>query len=137
MDFAPTDAQRDIGELARKLFTAQCTPAILKTVEATQERFHRKLWQELVTSGLLGAALPEEHGGSGNGLLELCTLLQEAGAAVAPVPLWSTLVCGALPIATFGTPAQKQRFLPGVVSGEIILTAALAEPGEPDPTKLR
>ncbi len=137
MDFSPTDAQRDIGELARKLFAAQCTPAVLKAVEATPERFHRKLWSDLAAAGLLGAALPEDQGGSGNGFLELCTLLQEAGAAVAPVPLWTTLVLGALPIATFGSDAQKKRFLPGVIGGDIMLTAALNEPGEADATKLR
>jgi alkylation response protein AidB-like acyl-CoA dehydrogenase len=136
MDFAPTDNQRDIGELARKLFAAQCTPAVLKAVEATPERFHKKLWADLAAAGLLGAALPEDFGGSGNGLLELCTLLQEAGAAVAPIPLWATLVTGAAPIAQFGTEAQKKRFLPGVVAGTTILTAALTEPGETDPTKL-
>jgi alkylation response protein AidB-like acyl-CoA dehydrogenase len=136
MDFSPTDNQRDIGELARKLFAAQCTPAVLKAVEATPERFHKKLWADLAAAGLLGAALPEDVGGSGNGFLELCTLLEEAGAAVAPIPLWATLVTGAAPIATFGTDAQKKRYLPGVVSGATILTAALTEPGEPDPTRL-
>jgi 3-oxocholest-4-en-26-oyl-CoA dehydrogenase beta subunit len=136
MDFSPTDAQRDIGELARKLFAAQCTPAVLKAVEATPERFHKKLWHDLAGAGLLGAALPEEFGGSGHGLLELCTLLQEAGAAVAPIPLWSTLVVAST-IAQFGSEAQKKRLLSGVIAGETILTAALAEPGEPDPSKVR
>jgi alkylation response protein AidB-like acyl-CoA dehydrogenase len=136
MDFAPTDNQRDIGELARKLFAAQCTPAVLKAVEATPERFHRKLWTDLAQAGLLGAALPEDLGGSGNGFLELCTLLQEAGAAVAPIPLWATLVTGAAPIAHFGTDAQKKRLLPGVAAGTTILTAALTEPGETDATRL-
>jgi alkylation response protein AidB-like acyl-CoA dehydrogenase len=41
------------------------------------------------------------------------------------VPLWSTLVLGALPLAQFGSDAQRSRWLPGVVAGEVILTAAL------------
>jgi alkylation response protein AidB-like acyl-CoA dehydrogenase len=52
---------------------------------------------------------------------------------VAPVPLWATIVCAALPIAEFGTAAQRERWLPGVVSGEALLTAALAETGINDP----
>jgi hypothetical protein len=44
-------------------------------------------------------------------------------------------VLGALPIQRFGSEAQKKSFLPGVVSGETILTAALVEPGNEDPTR--
>ncbi len=45
---------------------------------------------------------------------------------MAPVPLWATLVLGALPIAEFGSPTLKDAVLPGVVSGDQLLTAALA-----------
>jgi 3-oxocholest-4-en-26-oyl-CoA dehydrogenase beta subunit len=44
---------------------------------------------------------------------------------VAPVPVWSTLVLGALPIAHFGSDGQRARWLPGVVAGDVVLTAAL------------
>jgi alkylation response protein AidB-like acyl-CoA dehydrogenase len=44
---------------------------------------------------------------------------------VAPVPLWATLVLGALPLARFGTEAQKEHWLPRVVAGQAMLTAAL------------
>jgi 3-oxocholest-4-en-26-oyl-CoA dehydrogenase beta subunit len=57
--------------------------------------------------------------------MELCLLLEAQGNAVAPVPLWATLVLGALPIARFGSEAQRSRWLPGVVAGEVLLTAAL------------
>ena len=58
--------------------------------------------------------------------MELCLLLESHGTAVAPVPLWATLALGALPIARFGSEAQQNRWLPGVVSGDVILTAALS-----------
>ena len=57
--------------------------------------------------------------------MELCLLLEAQGNAVAPVPLWSTLVLGALPLARFGSEAQRAAWLPGVVAGDVILTAAL------------
>ena len=44
---------------------------------------------------------------------------------VAPVPLWATLVLGALPLGRFGPEALAGRWLPGVVAGETLLTAAL------------
>ena len=51
--------------------------------------------------------------------MELCLLLEAQGNAVAPVPLWATLVLGALPLARFGSEAQRARWLPGVVAGEV------------------
>jgi hypothetical protein len=136
MDFDFTEAQRLVAELARKIFEERCTPASLKLVEATPERFDRPTWRMLASSGLLGTSIPEPHGGSGHGFLELCALLQEAGAAVAPVPLWPTLVLGAFPLARFGTPEQQARFLPHVARGEWLLTAALAEPDGSDPMRV-
>lgn len=131
MDFAPTDAQKDIAGLAKKIFGDKVTPAGLKALEAGA-RVSAELWKELATAGLLGVALPESVGGSGNGFLELCALLEEAGAAVAPVPLWATLVGAALPIAEFGSAEQKQRWLPGVAAGDVMLSAAFHEPGGGD-----
>jgi alkylation response protein AidB-like acyl-CoA dehydrogenase len=131
MDFSPTESQKDIRALAGKLMAATVTPASLKALEASGEVFHAKLWSELASAGLLGAALPEELGGSGGGFLELCSLFEAQGAAVAPVPLWTTLTT-AFAIAEHGSPAQKKRWLPGVVSGEVILSAAYAEPGASD-----
>jgi 3-oxocholest-4-en-26-oyl-CoA dehydrogenase beta subunit len=66
--------------------------------------------------------------------VELGVLLAEVGWSVAPVPAYATLVLGADPIARHGNPEQQQRFLPGVISGERILTAGLAEAGRSDPT---
>ena len=79
----------------------------------------------MAAADLLGLAVPEEHGGGGYGLMELCLLLEAQGNVVAPVPLWATLVLGALAIAHFGSAAQRERWLPGVVSGQVVLTAAL------------
>lgn len=133
MDFSFTEAQKAVADLSRKILTERVTPEALRSVEAGPDWYFKKLWDDLATAGLLGTAIPEEHGGSGHGIRELCALLVEAGAAVAPVPLWPALVLGALSVARFGTPEQKQRWLPGVASGEIVLTAALAEEHALDP----
>ena len=45
---------------------------------------------------------------------------------VAPVPVYPTLVLAGLPLARFGSEQQKKEWLPGIASGELILTAALS-----------
>jgi alkylation response protein AidB-like acyl-CoA dehydrogenase len=133
MDFSFNESQTAVAELARKIFQTRVTPQSLKATEAQPERIDRALWSELASVGLLATALPESAGGSGYGLLELCALLEEAGASLAPVPLWSTLLVGAMPVAEFGTDAQRARLLPGVASGDTLLTAGLSEAANDDP----
>ncbi|MBX3026916.1 acyl-CoA/acyl-ACP dehydrogenase [bacterium] len=132
MDFAFTEEQDALRQLARKIFEDHGTHEQLRAVEQSPEWFHRALWDELARANLLGVALPEDVGGSGLGFLELAVLLEEQGRAVAPVPLWPTLALAALPINLFGSEAQRQRWLPGVARGETVLTAALTENGWDD-----
>ena len=134
MDFTFSEEQETISKLARDLFERRATPERLVALEAGEVRFDDALWQELAAVDLLGTALPESVGGNGGGFVELGVLLAEVGRAVAPVPGYATLALGADPIARHGNPEQRQRFLPGVVAGDRILTAALAEPGRSDAT---
>lgn len=133
MDFSHSEEQSALRELARKILEEQATPERIREIERSEERLDRALWRELAKANLLGAALPERFGGSGYGFFELCMLLEEVGRAVAPIPAWPTLVLGALPIAEFGSEEQQRRFLPGVATGEIVLSAALEEPENDDP----
>jgi 3-oxocholest-4-en-26-oyl-CoA dehydrogenase beta subunit len=126
MDFTPTAGQVDAGELARQILGDRCTPERLTEVEQAGDRFDRELWRELGEAGLLGLALPEEYGGAGLGLLELATLLEEAGKVVAPVPLAAHMVA-AMTVARFGTEELQGQWLPGAATGETVLTAAVAE----------
>ncbi|HEV3235069.1 MAG TPA: acyl-CoA dehydrogenase family protein [Candidatus Dormibacteraeota bacterium] len=133
MDFGYDQDQEALRDLARKMLSDRATPRRLEEVEAGEERIDRDLWAEMAAAGLLGVCIPEEFGGSGLGLVELSVILEEVGRAVAPVPAWSTLALGALPVAEFGSTAQKESLLPGVVRGDVILSAALQEPGNYDP----
>jgi len=125
MDFKLSDEQLAVSEAATGIFSGLVDAERIAAVEGGIERIDRELWQALASADLLGLAVPEADGGAGYGLMELCLLLQAQGNAVAPVPLWSTLVLGALPLAHFGSEAQRAGWLPGVVAGEVILTAAL------------
>ncbi len=133
MDFSFSEEQEAVRGLAAQIFAGHATVERIKVVEQSDERIDRELWRALADAGLLAIAVPEEHGGSGLGIIELCLLLEEQGRTVAPVPLWPTLVLGALPLAELGTAAQRAAWLPGVVQGDVLLTAALAEYGANDP----
>ena len=137
MDFTFTDEQETVGKVARQLLEARATPEHLAELESKDERYDAALWNELASSDLLGIALPESVGGSGGGFLELGVLLSEVGYSVAPVPVYATLALGADTIARHGDSEMQQQYLPGVVEGSTILTAALAEPGSSDPTAPR
>ncbi|HBZ72487.1 MAG TPA: acyl-CoA dehydrogenase [Deltaproteobacteria bacterium] len=132
MDFAYSEDQQSLRELARKILEDRATHERLKQVESSEDRVDRELWAELAKANLLGVAISEEHGGMGMGFLELCILLEEVGRTVAPVPAWATLVLGALPVSKFGSAEQQRRLLPAVVSGAALLSAALLEPGSDD-----
>ena len=91
------------------------------------DRFDAELWSELARANLLGPGGPRGARRLGARPDRACLVLEQQGRAVAPVPLWATVVLGALPVARFGTPAQQARWLPAVVAGDVRLSAALTE----------
>jgi 3-oxocholest-4-en-26-oyl-CoA dehydrogenase beta subunit len=125
MDFTLSDEQLAVSEAASGVFSGLVDADRVRAVEQGETRIDRDLWRALADADLLGLAVPEAEGGAGHGLVELGLLLQAQGAVVAPVPLWATLVLGALPIARYGSDAERARWLPGVVCGDTVLTAAL------------
>jgi len=131
MDFSFSEEQEAVRELADRIFTDLSTQERLREMETAEgnDRFDRKLWSELAAAGLLGIALPEDVGGAGLGFLETGLLAEAAGRTAAYVPVVETLAAAAPAIARFGTDAQKQQWLPGVVAGDTVLTTALVELG--------
>lgn len=126
MDFTFTPEQDDAAALAARILADRATNERMKTVEQDGDRFDRELWAELGQSGLLGLALPEEYDGAGLGLIELCRVLVEVGRTVAPVPLAAHGPAARL-VSELGSERQRRQWLPGAASGQLLLTAAVAE----------
>ena len=114
MDFRFSEEQEALQGLAREIFENEVTPERLKAVESAGEGIDDELWSRLAEANLLGLSIAESQGGMGMGFFELCVLLHEMGRAVAPVPLLSSLVGAAGPLAEFGTEAQRDRWLGGM-----------------------
>lgn len=89
--------------------------------------YDESAWKDMGRAGLLGLAVPEALAGEGLGMVATSAVLTEVGRQAAPLPAWSTLALGVLPVARFGTEAQRRRVLGGVADGERVLTAALTE----------
>ena len=132
MDFGFTEEQQEMGALARRILEDKVTETVLREADAGDARFDKATWAALADANLLGIGLPAEVGGSGYGLVEQCVVLEAVGRSVAPVPVAATTVFGAAPIAAFGTDEQRARWAAPSAEGQVVLTAALAEPAHRD-----
>lgn len=133
MDFSFDETQEAIRDLAKKILGDLVTPDSLDAIEKGDDWFHAAAWAALKQSEVLGIAVPGAYGGGDLGMIELCLMLQHVGRTVAPIPLLPSLVMGALPIAEFGSDAQKRAILPATAAGDVILTAALQGEGSANP----
>ncbi|MCG1018279.1 MULTISPECIES: acyl-CoA dehydrogenase family protein [Burkholderiaceae] len=101
---------------------------------ATAERastFHRDGWRRCAEFGLFSMALPEEYGGAGAPLSDLLAVMDGLGYGSEDLGLLFSLNAHlwtvALPLAIHGTPAQRSRFLPGLMDGSLIGANASTE----------
>ncbi|MHB8658146.1 MAG: acyl-CoA dehydrogenase family protein [Solirubrobacteraceae bacterium] len=117
MDFDLTEEQKHIKAVARELLSARSPFSKVRTA-ADRGEYDSVVWQELVDLGWPGIAVAETHGGQGLGAVELAVLLEELGYACAATPFLSTATAAAVIQAT-GSDEQRERWLPGLASGEL------------------
>jgi alkylation response protein AidB-like acyl-CoA dehydrogenase len=129
VNFSFSDEQQAVSDLAAQILGETVTHERLKEQRAAGEHVDRLAWQRLADAGLLGIGLPEADGGSDQGFVAVTLVLEQIGRHVAPVPYYASVVLGALPLAWYGSEAQRQALLPGVIDGSTILTGAYQESG--------
>ncbi len=96
---------------------------------ATQDKPIDEMWRELGRAGYLGVTVPEEYGGTGLSLSRLAVLMEElANHGVPSLFLIVSTAMGAIPIAKYGTEAQKRRYLPPMADGSEKFCFAITEP---------
>jgi alkylation response protein AidB-like acyl-CoA dehydrogenase len=119
MDFTPTEEQAAARDLAARIFGDLATPERLTAAGTGSDP---ELWKALCGAGLVGAV--EELG-----LLGLVLLLEEQGRTTAQVPYASTCVYGLLAVAAHGSPEQRERLLPGIGDGSVVVCGAFPAQG--------
>ncbi|WP_306366798.1 acyl-CoA dehydrogenase family protein [Nocardiopsis sp. CC223A] len=97
--------------------------------KAKEDAYLTELWKAAGELGYLGVNLPEEYGGGGGGIGDLAAVLEELSAAGCPTLMMvvSPAICGTV-LSRFGTPGQRERWLPGIAAGETIMAFAITEP---------
>ncbi len=133
MDFTLDESQQELVGLARRILSKESTQERLNSLDSQGVWFDKPLWSQLADAGIVGASLGEDVGGGGLGFAAAALVCEQVGAHVAQVPHLETVLT-ALTIDHFGTADQRQRYLPEVAAGRLLLTTAHTETGREAPT---
>lgn len=128
MEFKLNDEQELLRDTIREFVETEVAP-IAAEIDL-EERFPEELIPQLGEIGVMGIPIPEEYGGVGMGNLEYVMAVEEISKACAStgvtVSAHTSLCCW--PILNFGTEEQKQKYLPGLATGEKLGAFGLTEP---------
>ena len=138
IQFAFTDEQEQFRAAIRRFLNDKSPTTEVRRLMATQEGYDPEVWRQLSTElALPGVHIPEQYGGAGFGMVELCIVAEELGRALLCAPYFSTAVLGSNAIMNAGTDAQKSSLLPDLASGARLATLAVTEPkGNWDPASI-
>jgi alkylation response protein AidB-like acyl-CoA dehydrogenase len=125
MKAIPTAEQREFAAMLRALLSAECPPSLVRALdESGADRTTPALWKALADAGVFGLAIAQEYGGSGGSLDDLAVFYTEAGRALCPTTVHST-VQAALAIDQLGPAEIKAVWLPSLARGNVRGTTAL------------
>ncbi len=125
MKAIPTAEQREFASALRALLVAESPVSLVRALdEPGADRSTPALWKALADAGVFGLAIAEEYGGSGGSLDDLAVFYTEAGRALCPTTVHSS-VQAALAIDQLGSPDVKSTWLPPLARGTARGTTAL------------
>jgi len=129
MNFELTDEHKQVRDVARQFAEAELGDKIAP-YDARHE-FPHEIVAKLAPLGFLGVLVPEEYGGSGLDYVSYALIVEELnrGDASVGITMWAHNSLGTNHINLFGSPEQKQRWLPALASGQVLGAWGLTEPG--------
>ncbi|MBM3324644.1 MAG: acyl-CoA dehydrogenase [Calditrichaeota bacterium] len=127
MDYFFTEDQMALQELVRQIADEKIRPVAAKLDR--EGTFPWDIVKVFAESGLYGAIIPEEYGGTGKGIVELAIISEELAKACAGVTLAvAASALGTFPIVIGGNDEQKRRYLPDLAEGKFLAAFCLTEP---------
>src|SRR5215472_6336607 len=139
IQFSFTDEQEQFRSAIRRFLNDRSPTTEVRRLMATAEGYDPAVWRQLSEDlALPGVHIPEQYGGAGFGMVELCIVTEELGRALLCAPYFSTAVLAANAILNAGTQAQKSALLPEIAKGARLATLAITEPdGNWDPASIK
>jgi len=126
MNYLLTDEQKMVQELARKIAQEKVRPVAAKYDQS--EEFPWEVMKILAQSDLFSIFVPQEFGGTGGGVLDLCIVTEELSRACGGIAVcFAASALGTFPIILFGNEEQRKKYLPDLASGKKIAAFGLTE----------
>ncbi|MDD5669227.1 MAG: acyl-CoA dehydrogenase [Candidatus Omnitrophica bacterium] len=127
MDYLLTDEQKMIQELTRKIADEKIRPVAAKY--DAKEEFPWPVIKVLAESDLFAIFVPEQYGGTGGSVLDLCIATEELSRACGSIAVcYAASALGTIPIVLFGNDEQNKKYLPDLAKGKKIAAFAVTEP---------
>jgi alkylation response protein AidB-like acyl-CoA dehydrogenase len=124
-----SEEQKMFGKTTEDFITTKVHPNVQR-IDKGDHQLVIQLLKESADLGLLGASVPEQYGGMGTDLVTDSVINEEIGKGHSFAAAFAAHTgIGTLPILYFGTEEQKNKYLPGLASGEIKAAYCLTEPG--------
>src|SRR5258708_1657639 len=133
MHISFTAEQEQLGQRMRDYFAELRTPELRMALASSEGEYgdgdaYKQVVRQLGRDGWLAIGWPGEYGGQDRSVLDQLIFTDEAAIAGVPVPFLTINTVGPT-IMRFGTPEQKQRFLPAIAAGELHFSIGYSEPG--------
>jgi alkylation response protein AidB-like acyl-CoA dehydrogenase len=126
LDYFLTEQQKEIKNLTRTIAEEQVLPVRAELDE--KEEFPWGIMKILADAGLFGVYIPEEYGGLGGGLLDLCLVVEELSRVCSGIAVsYAASGLGTFTLLEYGTDEQRKKYLPDIASGRKLAAFGLTE----------
>jgi butyryl-CoA dehydrogenase len=127
MDYLLTDEQKMIKDLAHKIAEEKIRPAAAKY--DISEEYPWDVLKVMAESDMFGLFIPEEYGGLGTNVMNLCLATEEFSRACGGIAVcYAASALGTFPIVLFGNDEQKKKYLPDLAKGKKVAAFGITEP---------
>jgi alkylation response protein AidB-like acyl-CoA dehydrogenase len=130
MHFELSEDQRELQATVRSFMERTSSLASVLTAIDAGDRYDKTVWGRICGElDLIGIAVPEEYGGTGAGVIELCVVLGEMGRAMYAGPFFSSAVLAATALLASDDERAKREHLPPLMTGDLLATFVGPESG--------